>query len=297
MLEAERVRQGRQSRFWQKRTKNVSAAAAGRIQGCFRLTAAPLRGVAAPRPRKSHPARPATSFLGIGEKCGLALAEANGQPFYFPRSNCRSISIYTRFSDASIQASHESDRITIRRLTLPARTGILLAGVHMPSKLYWSEHSQAIECTNLRRLIQKEEQRSGHSRTVLVGDFNMNPFENGVAGAAGLHAVMTKQIASKKRRTVLGEQYPFFYNPMWSCFADRTAGPPGTHYYERAEHVCCFWNVFDQVLLRPDLMDRFPSEELRILTEDGDSSLLSPSGLPDKAAGSDHLPVLFKLDL
>ena len=59
----------------------------------------------------------------------LALAEANGQPFYFPRSNCRSISIYTRFSDASIQASHESDRITIRRLTLPARTGILLAGV------------------------------------------------------------------------------------------------------------------------------------------------------------------------
>ncbi len=51
------------------------------------------------------------------------------------------------------------------------------------------------------------------------------------------------------------------------------------------------------VLLRPDLMDRFPSEELRILTEDGDSSLLSPSGLPDKAAGSDHLPVLFKLDL
>lgn len=226
-----------------------------------------------------------------------ALAEANGQPFYFPRSNCRAITIYTRFSDASMQARHESDRITIRRLTLPARVEILLVGVHLSSKLYWSEHSQAIECTNLRRLIQQEEQRSGHSRTVLVGDFNMNPFESGVAGAAGLHAVMTKQIASKKHRTVLGEQYPFFYNPMWSCFGDRTAGPPGTHYYQRAEHVCYFWNVFDQVLLRPELLDRFPSEELRILSEDGNRSLLSASGLPDKAAGSDHLPVLFKLDL
>ncbi len=125
----------------------------------------------------------------------------------------------------------------------------------------------------------------------------MNPFESGVVGAAGLHAVMTKQIASKGRRTVSGKQYPFFYNPMWSCFGDRTAGPPGTYYYDRAEHVCYFWNVFDQVLLRPELLDRFPSEELRILTEDGDRSLLSASGLPDKAAGSDHLPVLFKLDL
>lgn len=65
-----------------------------------------------------------------------ALARANGQPFYFPRSNCEAIRIYTRFSDASIRASHESDRITIRRLTLPARIEILLAGVHLPSKLY-----------------------------------------------------------------------------------------------------------------------------------------------------------------
>jgi hypothetical protein len=55
--------------------------------------------------------------------------------------------------------------------------------------------------------------------------------------------------------------------------------------------------MFDQVLVRPELMDRFPNHELKILTAVGEKSLVSPSGVPDRKGASDHLPVLFKLDL
>ena len=79
ILEADRARQGRQSRFGQKRTKNLSGAAADRIQGCFRLTAALLRGVAAQNDENLISRAPPAPFPGIGEKCGLGLRQSLGE--------------------------------------------------------------------------------------------------------------------------------------------------------------------------------------------------------------------------
>jgi len=79
--------------------------------------------------------------------------------------------------------------------------------VHLPSKLYWNESSQALESTELARLIVEQEAAAGHARTLLVGDLNMNPFEIGMAGAVGLHGVMTRQLASRQTRTIQGSTH------------------------------------------------------------------------------------------
>jgi len=56
--------------------------------------------------------------------------------------------------------------------------------------------------------------------------------------------------------------------------------------------------MFDQVLIRPSLLDRFSNDSLEIVEEFGDYSLLSSdNGVPDKTRASDHLPILFGLDL
>jgi hypothetical protein len=52
--------------------------------------------------------------------------------------------------------------------------------------------------------------------------------------------------------------------------------------------------MFDQVMLRPDLLEHFNSNHVRILETDGTESLLSSKGLPKQ---SDHLPILFTLEL
>ena len=94
-----------------------------------------------------------------------------------------------------------------------------------------------------------------------------------------------------------GRSYPFFYNPMWGHLGDWSDRPPGSYYYERAEHVSYFWNIFDQVLIRPKLLERFRSDELRIVDQAGDISLRTADGRPDHDTGSDHFPLLFRLDL
>jgi len=81
---------------------------------------------------------------------------------------------------------------------------------------------------------------------------------------------------------------------MWRLLGDDTKGLPGTYYYRGTEHKVFFWNVFDQVLIRPDLLDRFRGDDLAILHSDGENSFLSAKGLPHL---SDHLPLYFKLDL
>ena len=273
---------------------------------------------------------------------GELLSELNSETsdYYYAPGNCTRIHIYSKFSHEFIKPVFETDRLTIRHLALPAREDILLAVTHFQSKLRLdeAEANQFPECINLASYINKEEHEIGHSRTVLVGDLNMNPFEDGVVAAAGLHGVMSRRIAEKRKRTILTKEYNYFYNPMWSLFGDSPNGPPGTYYYYKAQHIVFFWNIFDQVfavlhkfakidmhrsisvmvgkmskidsyqhrgselrntaqvLLRPDLLDRFKNEDLQILDSDGSEMFLSESGIPKRDI-SDHLPLIFKLDI
>ena len=54
--------------------------------------------------------------------------------------------------------------------------------------------------------------------------------------------------------------------------------------------------MFDQVLIRPELTERFDSDQLKILTSIGVQSLVQLDGRPDAENYSDHLPVIFELD-
>ncbi|MCX7110574.1 MAG: hypothetical protein NTX45_10685 [Proteobacteria bacterium] len=218
--------------------------------------------------------------------------------YYFSPGLCRKVHIFCKFLDDYIKPVYESDRMTIRHLILPSKIDILLAAVHFPSKRYWDVDSQALECTILSDEIRQVENDCGHARTVLMGDLNMNPFEAGVISACGLHATMSGKIAQeKKSRVVQSREYQFFYNPMWSLFGDATRGPAGTYYYESAKHSVQFWHMFDQVLLRPDMIPVFKHDELKILETDGNLSFLTRQGIPDKRRSSDHLPVLFGIDI
>lgn len=234
---------------------------------------------------------------------GILLGELNKERkfgyHYSPGIGCKRVEVFSQFSSEFIKPVEESEstRWTIRHLKPPGLSDILLVMAHLPSKQHWSGSSQTMECVRLSDSIKEAERQVGHSRTVLVGDLNMNPFEDGIVNANGLHGVMSRSIAQEGTRVVQSQVYPFFYNPMWGLFSDSTPGPPGTYYYRRAEHTVFFWNMFDQVLIRPDLLPLFDNKGLGILKSDGEVSLLSKRGLPDTNIASDHLPVMFRLEL
>ncbi len=205
------------------------------------------------------------------------------------------LAFFIRFSTNNFLPIRDEGGIAVRALNIPIGIEIIVVGVHLPSKLYMKEGDQIFNSVRLAEVIREVEEELGHSNTLVVGDFNMNPFESGFISAGGLHAVMDKTVARKLNRKVQGVNFPFFYNPMWRILGDSISGPAGTYYYSDSSYECYFWNTFDQVIIRPQLIPYFQEDSLEIVKHINDIPLIDENGVPDKHHFSDHLPILFNL--
>lgn len=56
---------------------------------------------------------------------------------------------------------------------------------------------------------------------------------------------------------------------MWSLHGDIGNNVTRSYYYKNAELVNYHWNVFDQVLIRPSLIDNFEKHSLKFVDFDG----------------------------
>lgn len=226
-----------------------------------------------------------------------ALNGAGAGVYHWPPSRSRRVHVYTRLPAGSIADQYDSSdgRLTIRCLTTAQGAALLLAAVHLPSRLHRTSEAQGhYTVSNVAPSLRDTEDDVGHQRTVLVGDLNMDPYDRGLTSAEGFNAVMTRDLASAGIRTVDDRQHRLFYNPMWGSFGDRTPGPPGGYFY-RGDPLDVSWHHFDQVLLRPAVMNALT--ELRILDAIAGTALVTARGRPRTSDGSDHLPLLFRLDV
>jgi hypothetical protein len=212
---------------------------------------------------------------------------------YHETPNAR-VLIFSTLPVQSVGLIRDYGTISIRRLRPPAGMELILVAAHLSSKLFLDLAEQGHLATRLREYIQLAEESCGHSRTVIVGDLNMNPFEAGLVSSEALHATMTRRIAKVGQRRVLGQSRPYFYNPMWKHFGNGESGPAGTYFKSPAGLIGHHWNIFDQVLLRPAMLPYF-DDEVEIISSVSDFSLLTKSGRPNSSTASDHLPIAFAL--
>ena len=204
--------------------------------------------------------------------------------------------ILVRMPISSVIPILDNRGLSIRHVKPPIGKDFILASVHLPSKLFYQNDDQAANASEVIRGIEEIENTIKHRRTIIVGDFNMNHFENGMVNAYGFHAIMDRKIVKKKSRIINGIEKHFFYNPMWKLFGKKE-GVYGTFYYNSSKPLNYYWNMFDQVLIRPDLIELFDDSKLSIETNSENVNLLSLGGIPDKSRYSDHLPITFSLDL
>ena len=224
----------------------------------------------------------------------MELNRSTDRPFIHQKREAGCIDIFCRFPIGNLDILGDHHRMSFLHLRPPIGNDILVTAVHLPSKRNMQDSNQTFHCTRLIRKVGEFESRLGHGRTVVVGDFNINPFEDGLIAAEGFHASPSRHIAKRKSRIVQNTAYTFFYNPMWAHFGDRAEGPPGTYYYNGSNSTNIYWNMFDQVLIRPDLLDQFDDESVHILTKINDTALMSEKGTPNI---SDHFPIMFALNL
>lgn len=207
---------------------------------------------------------------------------------------CERIDMYTRFPQEMSRVEAESKHYTVRSIHLPGFPTVTLVGVHLQSKLHQNEKSQQFEAMSVMKVVRDHEARVGHRRTVITGDFNMDPYEIGMVSTLGFHGLASRRTVQEGHRVVMGDAYDLFFNPMWGHFGDGSARPHGTYRYWSAEHVCQEWHLFDQVLVRPELMNSLPSASVLILETIGKTPLTSSRGVP---CVSDHLPLMFGLSI
>jgi endonuclease/exonuclease/phosphatase family metal-dependent hydrolase len=223
----------------------------------------------------------------------LALKERGILWYEQPRIGCKRIHAYSRFSQSHFTIRRETAHYSIRQFAAPGHLSILLGMVHLPSKMHQNEKDQLIEASYVREEVEKLEKTVGHERTLIIGDFNMNPFDAGMFAANAFHSQSCLRTARGKPRVINERSHSFFYNPTWNLLGDRH-GPPGTYFYSGSSYTSLRWNTLDQVILRPVLADRFDNHSLKIVTSAGRHNLLSAKGRP---SASDHLPIEFSIDL
>jgi hypothetical protein len=203
------------------------------------------------------------------------------------------VALYAALPQDAVGCCDQGRRYAMWGLRHDSGAETLLVGAHLASKMWRTADDQRSAIAEMAVHIRAIEEKRGHQRTVVLGDLNVNPFEPGMVAADSLHSVMTRGDAARAPKTVEGRTYPCFYNPMWNHFGD-DAGPAGTYYRRTGSFVEHYWNMFDQVLVRPSLVASLKPGTVEIVTMVGEMSLLTRNGLPDKNI-SDHLPVFFAL--
>ncbi|GAA4464527.1 endonuclease/exonuclease/phosphatase family protein [Novipirellula rosea] len=176
-----------------------------------------------------------------------------------------------------------------------AKQEFLFAAVHLQSMNNTDEKDRFTEACIVADQIRAVEEEHSNNRTILCGDLNMNPFSDGVVAAKAFHAIADRRIVQRGARVVQNREYPFFYNPMWNFLGDETDGPPGTLYYRHSGHVSYEWNMFDQVLIRPQCLGFYRG--VSVLTESCGISLAKKSGRPNRKKYSDHFPLLINFEV
>lgn len=222
------------------------------------------------------------------------------QKFYYHKNTLQFENghLYSKFKTNDVRTLTEHKRYSIKEIKTENEI-FNLGIVHLPSKNNWGNSADHdAMCTVLKRDIDYFENDNGHKKSIIVGDFNMNPFENGLINATGLHSVMDREIAETKSRNIYDDEYEFLYNPMWSYLGTKGKGTVnGTNYHNTSKFMNYYWNLYDQVLIRPDLLKYFNEDQLEIITEINGTSLTKrvkeTTRIDDSI--SDHLPVRFKL--
>jgi len=229
-----------------------------------------------------------------------ALDAAGIGMFHRPRSRSKRAVIWTRWRQGAIIDRYRgwaTTRVTIRQLIPVNGVPVHLVAAHLRDRLtLTTSEGRGHAAFEVAGAVRRFESFNGNGRTILVGDLNLNPFEFGSVGPACFHAMMTADLARSAQALSARNDYPTFYNPMWGLLGDRTPGPPGTFFWTNSEEATNhFWHMYDQVLVRPDLIDSFRGVE--ILAGDGTESFLTAGGRPRPDHYSDHLPLFFELDL
>lgn len=173
----------------------------------------------------------------------------------------------------------------------------LLSVLHLSSPMYLEEYARDQRAVNISRVLRKIEEsifEDSECKSIVVGDFNLQPYSLGISSVHGFNATMSITKAKKKFRKVEGETKLFYFNPTWKLMGDNKI-VQGTYYNNGdQQEKSIFWYSFDELLIRPYFIDRFDWDYFGIIEKANNYNFINNAKI-DKSNYSDHLPIKFEI--
>lgn len=151
--------------------------------------------------------------------------------------------------------------------------------------------SRSITIRSLVADLRAQEREQSCKDSVIIGDFNVQPFSAEMYWAGMLNAASFKNVVKRMLvKRVDGCDLPLMYNPTLE-FLSEADGNCGSYYCASGSDTF-YWYCLDQAIVSPSLADAVA--EYRYLRTIGNSSLMADCA--PKSAISDHLPLFVRLD-
>lgn len=219
----------------------------------------------------------------LNERYDIACAQ-------YDTPGCERIRLIVRISTTKVSLLNQHKYYSLIKVKI-SNQFIIVGFVHFPSK-YSHSHDEIrraseLLCSN----IAIEEERYGIDESIVIGDFNVDPFEMPMISFTGMGA--TNGIACSKRGVVTRseERRKLFYNPMWVLYS-KNKERPGSFKYSRLGEDVVSWHFLDQVVIRPSLIESFDFESLELIEGSENFNYLNRNMAP---ALSDHIPLTCQL--
>jgi len=228
----------------------------------------------------------------IGDPCSilLRLRQCADSRFAIPDHTSNRFLVMSRSSFPDFEEVFPANRFSFRRFRYQDEYA-LLAAFHGFDPLNYDITNRSALAREMIRDLRQAMEVNQTNKALIIGDFNFNPYDSVMNEVTGFNAMMTKSCLANSPRKLCGQEFDFFYNPMWSFLGDLYPGSSGTIYYKNSQGNYG-WNMFDQVLLHKSLAHSLM--DVQIIHAHPAIRLANKHGRPNSSV-SDHFPLVVSI--
>lgn len=174
------------------------------------------------------------------------------------------------------------------------RTDINIIALHMPSQYSYDFDALKYNISEFKSDFEQYIGKSSNTNIILIGDFNVNPFEKPMVNYDGLAA--TNSVNFNSKRTFRGKQKEVYYNPTWKLYAKTYF--PGSFYRKRPSNSSfdvIEHHFLDQVVLSEKFLKKIKVDHIDLIEETKNYTIFDSSSY--NINYSDHLPIKYEYTL
>jgi hypothetical protein len=215
--------------------------------------------------------------------------------------------IITNLTSSEIKADNEIYKgipLIITRKNKRGYERYNLIGVHLASPVgNWNKQTKIHnETYEFSRALFAWESNSNCSGTIVIGDFNQDPYSDPMVNTLGLNAVMCAEIAigrvREAGRAEGRQKIPYLYNPTWEFLGTRRTGKcPGSYFNHGDTTDSAYWHALDQILIRPQVIKHLIPGTCMYASDLRGKMIVGKDGAPSKKTFSDHLPLVSSFEV